>query len=420
MINIITLPAYSQQSNLQSGVSFSEELELNKVIFEALRCNPKIRALKRKIAALKHNKPQAETRPDPVAGLAYQSEGYKPNLDERFSYIRISLGQTFPWPGKLKLKGQVVEDETLVQLATLTAIQLDIESQVKEIFYDLYLFHKDIDIIESRIDLYSRIEKAAIARYSTGLGSQQDILMAQTEKYKLIAQLDELNQQIDSAKAMLNAIIARDANSPLGLPKQIKQKLYNENLDSLIKTAYENSPELYAKKYSINKEQTANLLSKKDYYPDIYVDGSIAFRGRQFKDLVKLETKIPLPLYYKSKQNNAVKETEEKIIEAKYEYQYSKYNLSSDIRKNHSTITTAERLMKLYDEALINKTYQDFELALAGYTTGDNDALTVITRLNSLIKYELLYWQQYVEREKAIARIKKLIGASDLGVNKNE
>ena len=74
---------------------------------------------------------------------------------------------------------------------------------------------------------------------------------------------------------------------------------------------------------------------------------------------------------------------------------------------------TAGRLMELYKSGLIPKTLQDFELALAGYVTGKVDAITVITRLKSLLDYEILYWEQFAVREKAIARIEALTGIKD-------
>ena len=71
-------------------------------------------------------------------------------------------------------------------------------------------------------------------------------------------------------------------------------------------------------------------------------------------------------------------------------------------------LKTSEQLMELYKNALIPKSYQDFEAALAGYATGKTEAITVISRLKSFLDLELSYWQQAVEREKAIARLEAI------------
>jgi hypothetical protein len=52
---------------------------------------------------------------------------------------------------------------------------------------------------------------------------------------------------------------------------------------------------------------------------------------------------------------------------------------------------------------------------MAGYSAGRVEAITVITRLKALLDYETLYWAQFVEREKAIARIEAVAGIGDAG-----
>ena len=68
--------------------------------------------------------------------------------------------------------------------------------------------------------------------------------------------------------------------------------------------------------------------------------------------------------------------------------------------------------MSLYRDGLIPKSRQDVELSLSGYMTGTVDALTVITRLKSVIDFEISYWGQFAEHEKAAARLEAIAGLS--------
>jgi hypothetical protein len=77
---------------------------------------------------------------------------------------------------------------------------------------------------------------------------------------------------------------------------------------------------------------------------------------------------------------------------------------------------TSERLTELYGSGLIPKAGQDFESAISGYTTGKTEALTVISRLKTLIEAELSYWAQRVEREKAAARFEAAAGITGTAV----
>jgi hypothetical protein len=83
-------------------------------------------------------------------------------------------------------------------------------------------------------------------------------------------------------------------------------------------------------------------------------------------------------------------------------------------------LSTTEKLMGLYKSGLIPKTYQDFDLALSGYVSGKIEAITVINRLKALLDYETLYWGQFVEREKVIARIESITGIDNFGTRVKE
>jgi outer membrane protein TolC len=116
-----------------------------------------------------------------------------------------------------------------------------------------------------------------------------------------------------------------------------------------------------------------------------------------------LTTTINIPIFYRTKQRQAVLEAKAALAESQRMLEATRLMIASAIRESYSMWTTAERLMDLYRNGLMPRTYQDFEAALAGYTNGKTEAITVINRLKALIDLEILYWSQVTEREKASA-----------------
>jgi hypothetical protein len=51
------------------------------------------------------------------------------------------------------------------------------------------------------------------------------------------------------------------------------------------------------------------------------------------------------------------------------------------------------------------------QLALSGYVSGKTEALTVVSRVKNLLDYDVLYWNQFVEREKAVAKLHEFMGS---------
>lgn len=400
--------------SLFTVIAFAEELNLQSLIDEALKNNPEILAAGSRVSASKFKIPQAKSLPDPMFMFGYQNEGWK-----RYTYGEMqgaqwmfSASQMFPFPGKLSLKGKMTSRDAESLKASHEATRLKTIARVKELYYELFLAYKNIDLIKDRTILFSRIEDAALSRYSTGMAPQQEVLMAQTEKYMLREKEEMFKQKIQSIEAMLNTTIGRDVNSPLGRPAGSSGSIFIHSMDELIKTAYENSPEIKSREKMAESAEAKVQMAKKEYYPDFTIAASLFKRSREFEDMWSLTTTINIPIFYRTKQRQAVYEAEAALSEARHELEGIKLMLSSAIRDNYSMLRASEKLMELYKNGLIPKTYQDFESALAGYVTGKVEAITVISRLKSLIELETLYWNQFVEREKAIARIEAITAVS--------
>lgn len=399
---------------LFAASAFAEDIRLQELINEASKNNHDILMSEARLAASGHRIPQAKSLPDPMIMIGYQNEGWK-----RYTYGEMqgaqwmfSASQMLPFPGKLSLKGEMAARETESLYAAHEALKLKIVSRVRELYYDLFLAYKNIDLINDRTALFSRIEEAALARYSTGMGMQQEVLMAQAEKYMLLEKEEMMKQKIQATEAMLNSVLGREVTSPLGRPSGPPDNSYAKNLDALLKTAYENAPEIKSREKMAAAAEAKVKMAEKEYYPDLTLGAALFKRSGELEDMWSLTTTVNIPLFYKTKQKQAVLEAEAMLSEARHELEATRTMLASGIRDNYSMLETAERLMELYKNGLIPKIYQDFESGLAGYVTGKIEAITVISRLKALLDVETLYWGQFIERAKAAARLEAVTGIS--------
>ncbi len=400
-----------------SSVVFAQELKLNDLIEEALKNNPEILAAQARAEAAKYKIPQAKSLPDPMVMFGYQNDSwneytYGESSDAQWMF---SASQMFPFPGKRSLKEKMAEKDAESIAAAYAATQLRIIAKVKELYLDLFLAHKNIDLIHDKTSLFSRIEEAALARYSSGMAPQQEVIMAQTEKYMLIEKEEMFKQKVQALEAMLNSTLGRgDVNTSLGRPVEPVSAAFPATLDELLEKAYNNSPEIKAREKMIAGAEAKVQMAKREYYPDFTINAGVSKRRGMFDDMWSLTSTINIPLYFRSKQRQGVFEAQASLSEAQSEREAIKLMIASAIRDNYSMFTAAERLTELYQSALIPKTYQDFESAIAGYVTGKVEAITVISRLKALLDYELLYWGQVTERGKAIARLEAITGETHI------
>ena len=391
------------------------ELQLQDLIDEALQASPEIQASRAKAAASGFRVPQTMSLPDPMVMAGYQNV-----VTNRFTFnemsdsqFMFSASQQFFFPGKRALKGEAAAREEESLSASSQAVRLRTIATIKELYSDLFLAYQSMDLIQEKGVILRKLEDAALARYAAGGGMQQEVLMAQTEKYMLLEREEMLKQKIQTLEAVLNSTVGREQAAPLDRPVAPVFSPYSQALPELIGAAYENSPEVKAREKMVAALDAKVRVAEREYYPDITVTGNYGLKGQTFDDMWSLTTTVNVPLYYTTKQQPAIQEAKASLAEAKSELQAVRLRLSSAIRENYAVLQTSERLMELYRQGFNQKTQQDFQAALASYAVGKSDALTVISRIKTITDIETSYWGQLVEWEKAKARLEVLIGKTD-------
>ena len=101
------------------------------------------------------------------------------------------------------------------------------------------------------------------------------------------------------------------------------------------------------------------------------------------------------------------------VSEAQENYESTKNSLLFEVKDNYITATTAEKLVELYQTGIIPQSTLSLESAISGYQVGNIDFLTLLNNLITLFNFELEYYGQLAEYQKALARIEE-IAAIDL------
>jgi outer membrane protein TolC len=392
---------------LLAGTAFAQELKLDDLVSEALRNNPDILAFGARVEGARQRIPQARSLPDPMIMAGYQNEGF-----DRYTYGEMSgsqwmfgATQQFLFPGKRGLKGEMAKLDAESQEAMLELLKLKTVARVRELYLELFLSYKNIDLLKGRQDIFIRIEDLALARYSVGKGMQQEVLMAQTEKYMLLEKEAMFKQKIESLEAMLKATIGREEGASLGRPGDPSSQPFLYNTEGAVQMALSHSPEIKSRSKMIEAADAKISMAKKEFFPDFSINAIYYKREGDFKDMWSATATINVPIFFLTKQRPSLLEAKAGLTQAQLELAAAKLMITAAIKDNISMIKSADKLMDLYKNGLIPKNTQDLELAISGYATGRTEAIVVLSRLKTLLEYETQYWTQFTEREKAVARL---------------
>lgn len=422
--------------------ALAESLDLPSLIGEALKNNPELAAGQARVTSARHRIPQSKALPDPMISTGYTNVGSSYYTFGKYDDALWAFGvsQTVPFPGKLMQKGKVAEKEMETLGLQLHALRLATAARVKELYYDLFAAHRTMEILTDKAKLLDQVEKAALARYASGMGDQRDAVMAQTEKYMLLEKVEMVRQRLSTLEGMLNAILGRDVRSPLGKPGEPSKTPYKRSLDDLLVKASFDSPETKARMKKVEKAQAKVSQAKAEFVPDVTLSAGYAQKGyratqepyvatgagpdggditgspgyrQRWIDMWSASVSMTVPIFFFVKQAEGLKESRSDLAESQYDLEAGKNMIASSIRENYAMLQSAERLSELFASGTLPKSRQDFQLVMAGYAAGKGDIYAVVSRLKSVLDYEVQYWAQLAEKQKAVARLEALAGITD-------
>ncbi|HEX6733019.1 MAG TPA: TolC family protein [Pyrinomonadaceae bacterium] len=386
---------------------------LQHLIEQALENNPEIKSMQRRFDMMRARIPQAKALDEPMLSIGYTGNitPFQVQKGDPSSGRTIAISQDLPFPGKRSLKGKVASSDADAEWWAFEQTRRNVVAEVKDAYFDLYYLTKALGIVTKTKTLLEQFIKIAEARYSVGKGIQQDVLKAQVEFSKLIEQQTMLEQRKQIAEARLNSLLYREPESPVRTPEELRPRDFPYSLGQLNETAMANYPDLKAQRRRIEGAQYAIQLAKKGFYPDFSVGFTYVNRPAM-PEMYGVTVGIKLPVYYAQKQRPALTEATASFEAEKRSFENTTTVLMFKIRDKYLAETTARRLLSLYSTTIVPQSSLSLESAIAGYQVGRVDFLTLLDNLVTLLNYELSYYEQLSNEEKAVAALEPLLGVT--------
>ena len=120
-------------------------LELDAVLAYAQEHNPAIQVAKSRLLAARKVPAQASAYEDPMVTWESWNAPESFQLNEADNNI-FRLSQKIPFPGKLRLKGEIASKEAERMVAGLKVTEIDTVAQLKKAYYDLWLVYRSLEV----------------------------------------------------------------------------------------------------------------------------------------------------------------------------------------------------------------------------------------------------------------------------------
>jgi outer membrane protein TolC len=330
-----------------------------------------------------------------------------------FAYLGFGISQDIPYPGKLRLKGEIARREADVSQQQIESVRRAVVVEVKSIYFQLAYLSKTLTLLEEDGELLKQVEQAADARYRSGLGTQQDVLQAQLQKTKLLREIAMHHLQVGKLEAQLKQLLNRSQESADIETADLVETPLVQTYTELLAAAQVQNPEIAAAQKMIEKQSLQVDLAHKDFYPDFNLQYMWQRTDpAQFRAYYMLSVGIKVPIYRSRKQRPELAQAESEWLHARSELQAQSQQLAGDLRSQYVVVQQTSELLKIHREGLSPQARSEFQSGLAAYQSNKQNFQALLTAFLDVLHLDEDYWQNVAEYETAIARLEQLTGLS--------
>ena len=398
-------------------------VSLDSLVIEALQNNPQLKSAKQFALAQRQKVNQVTAWEAPQVGIEFFQTPISsfPNPIKDGMETDYFVQQMFPFPGKLSAMGEAAENNANMFEAQFKALQREIIKNVKTAYYELYLVQKKIEVNEENQDLLRNFIQIAAKQYEVGMGKQPDIIRAQTELSTLINDGINLLKEKTSIEAMLNTLLSRPANLPIGETEEIYDSIPKWNFGQLSNLSYDSRYELKAMRFNVDMYRSELRASKLEYFPDIM--GRLMYKNMTgtTEDFwaAMVGVNIPLAPWSGERYTSKVEENEINIKSTEEQYNNMKNMVSYDVQNSLVKIESNRNLVELYGNTVIPQAEQTLQSTIAAYQTGKTEFLMLIDAYRMLLMVRLDYYMSVMNFMESQAALEQAIGLSISEINEN-
>ena len=394
----------------RTNLSSSERLALDSVVKEVLSSNPAIAGSHLSVEARRRRVTQSGALPDPTVTVSYMGSAvpFKTMAADPSSYRGISAMQMLPLAGKRELKRAMSRKDVIVSEADETAVSRRLVADAKAAFYDYFYYGKALEITNSNKTRLEQLADISEARYRVGKAMQADVLRAHVEVSMLLQRTLALEQQRNTAAARLNTLMNCPIDAVLP-PAEDIAKTPLPPIDSLSELATAQDPMLMKEQSMVERNKLAIQMAKKEYVPDLSV-GYMYQQRTGLPDMYGMQFSLNIPIFFKSKQRQGVEEAKLDLASSEKSRESRRLELAYELKQMYLTAMNAEKMLDLYDKAIIPQAELALQSAQSSYSVGSTDFLNVVTNFSTIQGYQLDYYRQLADYETALAQIEELTG----------
>jgi outer membrane protein TolC len=244
-----------------------------------------------------------------------------------------------------------------VQQETLRAKKLDVEFDARRLYYGLLLAYETERIAKDALTQAIAHYEDVKQMYKYGTASRFDMLQSGVQVSLLEPDVVRASNEIDSLKAELNKLLARDVNYPIETQEKLTYSLIEIDEKDFLKNAYLQRPEIKLKSLGIDIDKWGIQMARSGYRPQVDITAGYSYRSSNLGNMFNAKQRnwnagisVNIPIFEGFS-------TKAKVDAAKAQYAQAK--ISKDNLVDQIAVEVRKACLDLQKSAAIIKSQKD-------------------------------------------------------------
>ncbi|MCI0629571.1 MAG: TolC family protein [Phycisphaerales bacterium] len=338
-------------------------------------------------------------------GYSYMFSSERMNSFDRMTFsVGFDAMENLAWPSKVRQAGKVALDEARVAAVRFRGAKFSLQQRVLTALADYSLLSERARIERDNLTLLRLTRETAISRVQTG-AAQRELLRADIDVQTAEDRLRTLESEVEAARALINAMLARDPQAPLE-PSSLfatPRASPRDDLSILLAAAGEN-PEIARWVRQVEGRQDALELTRMQWIPDI--NPSVMFTGGIAQ---AIGAAITLPTTI-AEIRGSIRESQAMLRASEATLRQVRHDSAAGIVAALISLRNNERQAQVFQQSILPLATQIVMNVRASYSAGSSGFIDLIEAQRTLLDVQLTIVESEAQRERRLADLESLLG----------
>lgn len=403
----------------------SAALDLDEALRQVAAANPTLAARSAMVEAARRRIAPAGAWQSPMLELGVVNVPTNGRFDmDPMTMKMIGLSQRVPLFGANRLARGAARAAVSGEVASAELAAYEIYGMTWQAYADAYYAGELARQAGAHGTVMEHMILSARARYESGNGRLEDILRAQAEQARTLADLASFRAEERGARARLDALRGVTAGASADSLAPPPQVAILPAPDAWLAAVVPSHARLREQQAQVERYRLSARASRRMSWPDLELRGSYGWRQTlvgsahggaiEQDNMFGASVGFMLPIFTGSRERSEAAEMEAMARASEAERMAAELDLRAQVAGTHATAAAARRMVGLLADTVVATQRRASDASWVSYRAGTTDLWRVFESTHALYSEEIALVRARQELARAVAQMLSLTGRGDL------